>query len=98
MNLPKQSAPVSRDAIPGKDLNQSGVTASLGETEFNRIFGRRGTCKCEKNTITRNGRPTIDINPISQKQCNPGFLPQCDRQGNCQCKKTQSTFMGGILG
>jgi hypothetical protein len=98
MNIPKQSAPVSRDAIPGKTLNQRGVTASLGRTEFNRIFGFSGTCTCQKHAIIRSGVPTVEVHPFSQNQCNRGFLPQCDAKGNCKCEKSQRTFMGGILG
>lgn len=80
MNLPKQSAPISRDAIPGKNFNQRGVTASILRTEFNQVFGRRGTCSCQTefnvlgNTIT-----------VATNNCKRGFSPKCNG-GLCRCE------------
>jgi hypothetical protein len=87
MNLPKQSAPVSRDAIPGKTLNQRGVTASLGRTEFNRLFNLSGTCSCFKQPPGLFSKEVF--RPLSGG-CNRGFAPQCDDpSGGCTCVSTR---------
>jgi hypothetical protein len=92
MNLPKQSTPVSRDAIPGKNLNQRGVTASILRTEFNRFFNRPGTCTCVLDQLPFG---TSIYSPADTRNCNSGFAPQCHETGGCTCIDSRNRRGGG---
>jgi hypothetical protein len=57
MNVPKQSVPVSRDAIPSKALNQRGIAASVISFSADRFIDTQNNeqftdcvCNCQSGT------------------------------------------------
>jgi hypothetical protein len=83
MQLPKQSIPVLRNLNSVSVSNYCGVNASLGRTELNRLFKRRGTCTCYR---TKTGNFFSDP---STDNCNRGFTPKCYTDGSCRCKDSR---------
>jgi hypothetical protein len=85
MNIPNQAVPVARQISSTSRSNsrQRGIEASRFDvaTEFNRIFGRRGTCSCETEFNLLG-----DINTITTNKCKRGFSPQC-KGGFCSCER-----------
>jgi hypothetical protein len=89
MKLPHISDPVQRTPIARGDILQPG--AGIQPARAATIGGHRvpppppvgpGACAC--TPPARRDRLNVH-RPVIPHGCNPGYVPQCDSQGGCNC-------------
>jgi hypothetical protein len=85
MHLPKQTLPVIRVLSSASYSSRFGVSPSIGQTFFRRLFNR---CSCNvKNTNTG----TV-VSPDGRGNCSAGYVPRCSQSGDCTCVERREAF------